>query len=263
VSPLFHHRWRQRTSLLALGALAGDEAAAAQAHAEACPACAEDLARLRRTLELAALDPLRRAEPPLGMPALLARVNARVDALARNESALPQTPRVMRAAWLVPAGALAAGVAAFLMFRPASTPRAPAAPVIVAERPVAVPEEMLGRMERGVTREQTARYLDEAQDLLLTVTSSRPCARQTRRVDVGQEAERSRDLLARRAMLVGTGGEDVASVRPVLRDVEYVLREVASLPSCARERDLQAIQREMSRRNLMMKIDLMTRELKG
>jgi len=133
----------------------------------------------------------------------------------------------------------------------------------VAERSVAVSDEMLGRMERTVTREQTARYLDEAQDLLLTVTSPRPCTRETRRVDVEQEAERSRELLARRAMLVGTGGDDVLSVRPVLRDVEYVLREVASLPSCARERDLQAIQREVSRRNLLMKIDLMTRELKG
>jgi hypothetical protein len=123
---------------------------------------------------------------------------------------------------------------------------------------------MLGRMERTVTREQTARYLDEAQDLLLTVTAPRPCARETRRVDVEQEAERSRELLARRALLVGTtGDDDVASARPVLRDVEYMLREVASLPSCAREQDLQAIQREMSRRNLMLKIDLMTRELKG
>ena len=82
-------------------------------------------------------------------------------------------------------------------------------------------------------------------------------------VDVEQEAQRSRELLARRALLVGASGEDVASARPILRDVEYVLREVASLPSCARERDLQAIQREMSRRNLLMKIDLMTRELKG
>jgi hypothetical protein len=62
---------------------------------------------------------------------------------------------------------------------------------------------------------------------------------------------------------MGMAGEDVDSVRPVLRDVEYVLREVASLPSCAREKDLLAIQREVSRRNLLMKIDLMTRELKG
>ena len=261
MSPLFHRRWRERTSLLALGALAGDEASAARAHAEGCPACAADLERLRRTLELTALDPVRRAEPPLDLPSLVARVNARVDALARDEA--PRTPRVVRAAWLVPAGALAAGLAAFLMTRPPSASRSAAVPVTVAERPGGLPDEMLGRMERSVTREQTARYLDEAQDLLLTVSAPRPCARETRRVDVAQEAERSRELLTKRAMLVGTGGEDVASVRPVLRDVEYVLREVASLPSCARERDLQAIQREVSRRNLLMKIDLMTRELKG
>jgi len=258
VSPLFHRRRAQRTSLLALGALSGDEAAAARDHAETCAACAADLARLRRTLDLVVLDPVRQAEPPLGVPALLARVNAKLDEAASSTSRFAR-----RAAWLVPAGALAAGLAAFLMLRPSISTPPTATPVLVAERSVAVSDEMLGRMERTVTREQTARYLDEAQDLLLTVTSPRPCTRETRRVDVEQEAERSRELLARRAMLVGTGGDDVLSVRPVLRDVEYVLREVASLPSCARERDLQAIQREVSRRNLLMKIDLMTRELKG
>jgi hypothetical protein len=258
VSGLFHRRWAERTSLLALDALDAREAAAVRAHAEGCGECAAELGRLRRTLELAALDPVREAEPPLPPPALLARVNARLDELARAES-LPRR----RAAWLVPAGALAAGLAALFLLRP-TTPGRPSAPVTVAERPAAIPEEMLGRMERTVNREQTARYLDEAQDLLLTVAAPRPCTRQTRRVDVEQEAERSRELLARRALLVGAGGDgDVASVRPVLRDVEYVLREVASLPSCARERDLQAIQREVSRRNLLMKIDLMTRELKG
>jgi hypothetical protein len=256
---LFHDRWRERTSLLALGALAGRGADEARAHVEGCGDCAEDLARLRRAVELAALDPLRTAEPPLGAPALLARVNARLDAAAA-------TPRgaAIRAAWLLPVGALAAGLAALLLWHRPPTPRSAApAPAVVADRGVAVPDDVLGRMERAVTRKQTARYLDEAQDLLLTVAAPRPCPRQTRRVDVEQEAQRSRELLARRALLLGPSGEDVASVRPVLRDVEYVLREVASLPSCARERDLQAIQREVSRRNLLMKIDLMTRELKG
>ena len=253
---LFHGRWRERTSLLALGALEGREADAARAHVEGCAPCAAELGRLRRAVELAALDPVRTAEPPIGGTALFARVRARLDA-----AAAPAPRRPWRAAWLVPAGALAAGLAALLLYRP-SPPPAPS-PAVVAEPQVAVPDDMLGRMERSVNRKQTARYLDEAQDLLLTVAAPRPCARQSERVDVEQEAQRSRDLLARRALLVGTNGEDVASVRPVLRDVEYVLREMASLPSCARERDLQAIQREVSRRNLLMKIDLMTRDLKG
>ena len=256
MSRLFHGRWRERTSLLALGALTGHQADEARAHAESCAECAEDLARAQRALELAALDPVRDAEPPITAAALLTRVNARLDEA-------PQTPRALRAAWLLPAGALAAAVAALLLsYRPPAPPSAAPAPA-VAERPGAAADDVVGRMERTVTRTQTARYLDDAQDLLLTVAAPHPCPRESKRVDVEDEARRSRELLARRALLVGTSGESVASARPVLRDVEYVLREVASLPSCARERDLQAIQREVSRRNLLMKIDLMTRELKG
>ncbi len=255
MSRFFHRRWRERTSLLAAGALPGREADEARAHVEHCAGCAEDLARSRRALDLVALDPVRNAEPPVSAAALLTRVNARLDAE-------PGTPRASRAAWLLPAGALAAAVTALLLtYRPPFPPSA--APPPAAEAPVVPADDVLERMERTVTRKQTARYLDDAQDLLLTVAAPRPCPREAKRVDVEQEAQRSRDLLARRALLVGTNGEDVASVRPVLRDVEYVLREVASLPSCARERDLQAIQREVSRRNLLMKIDLMTRELKG
>jgi hypothetical protein len=259
MKPWRHRGWLQRTSLLALGALEGRAAEEARAHVGGCAGCAEERARLRQALELAALDPVRTAEPPLGMPAILARVNARLDAAAAPKPRLAGRP-----AWLLPAGALAAGLAVLLLLRSFHTPSTtPSTPAPVPRAQVAVSEDMLGRMERTVTRAQTARYLDEAQDLLLTVAAPRPCSRQSRRVDVEQEAERSRELLARRALLVGTSGQDVASARPVLRDVEYVLREVASLPSCARERDLQAIQREVSRRNLLMKIDLMTRELKG
>jgi len=255
---LFHGRRRERTSLLALGALPAPEADEARAHAAVCAECGEDLARLRRALELAARDPLRAAEPPITAAALLTRVNARLDAVA------PAT-RARRAAWLLPAGALAAAVTALLLtYRPPFPPSAAPAPApAAAQAPSPAADDVVERMERTVNRKQTARYLDDAQDLLLTVAAPHPCPRESKRVDVEQEAQRSRDLLARRALLVGTNGEDVASVRPVLRDVEYVLREVASLPSCARERDLQAIQREVSRRNLLMKIDLMTRELKG
>ena len=79
MSPWRHRGRRQRTSLLALGALAGPEADEARAHVDGCAECAEELARLRQALALAALDPVRTAEPPLGLPALLARVNARLE----------------------------------------------------------------------------------------------------------------------------------------------------------------------------------------
>ena len=55
----------------------------------------------------------------------------------------------------------------------------------------------------------------------------------------------------------------MAGARPVLEDVSEMLREVAALDPCSRPEDLEAIQRQMSRQRLLMKIDLMTRELQG
>jgi hypothetical protein len=55
----------------------------------------------------------------------------------------------------------------------------------------------------------------------------------------------------------------VASAQPLLDDVEGLLREVAALPACVRADSLDAIHRQMEKRNVLMKIDLMTRELRG
>jgi hypothetical protein len=55
----------------------------------------------------------------------------------------------------------------------------------------------------------------------------------------------------------------VASVRPVLEDVDLVLREVAELPACARAPELGSIQQRIDERRLLFKIPLMTQELVG
>jgi hypothetical protein len=115
-----------------------------------------------------------------------------------------------------------------------------------------------------VARQQAVRYLNEAQDVLVTVAAApRACRRASQRVDVGEEARRSRELLSQRALLVEVGEDAVPTAAPVLRDVEEMLHEVALLEPCARARDLETIHREIGRRNLLMKIDLMTRELQG
>jgi hypothetical protein len=82
-------------------------------------------------------------------------------------------------------------------------------------------------------------------------------------VDVGEAPDRSRKLLARRALLVEGRPEAVASARAVLDEVELALREVAELPSCVRRRDVQRLRQDFDRRQLHMRIRLMTRELEG
>jgi hypothetical protein len=256
----FHGRWRREVSLLAAGALPEAERAAAERHAASCAACAADLAALRATLAVAAADEARAAEPPVAVEWLRARVHARLDAAGHAAR-----PRSRCVAWSAGLATAAAVVAATILSRPVPAPPAPSPAVAeaVGEPQIAVSDEALERMERTMARERTARYLDEAQDVLVTVSGApRRCDRKTQHVDMGDETRRSRELLARRAQL-DLDGSAALTAGPVLDDVEKVLREVASLENCARRRDVEAIHRHVERERLLMKMELMTRELAG
>jgi hypothetical protein len=257
---MLHERWRRRTSLLAAGALSGAEEARAREHAHSCEACSQELLALEGTLRALAADPARRAEPPLPLEFMRARVLARLAEAEPRRSASILLLRPI--GWsLAAAAAVALAVVAVRVEKPSLPPAASGTPVAES---ISVSEEALSLLERNLQRAQTARYLSEAQDVLVTVASAPArCDRETQKLDVADESRRSRELLRKRALLIDLLGEDVASARPVLEDVETLLREVAALEACARRKDIEAIQGEMSRRRLLMKIDLMTRELLG
>jgi len=259
-----HGRWRRRTALLALGALDEAEAARTRAHVGTCPACARDLAESGAALALVSQDPLRGAEPPVPLGALVARVRARLDEA-------PAGGRAWRPL-LAGAGLLAGVVLAVVVSRALlpTTPPEPASPAasVTASPPEAGPvadsADAMRRLEHTLERERAAHYLSDAQDVLVTVVSApQRCARRPSAVEVGPEAERSRELLARRRLFVETDAPSTVVARDVLDDVEEMLREVAALDACARPQDLEAIRGEIARRHLLMKIDLVTRELQG
>jgi hypothetical protein len=256
-----HRRWARRVALLAADALPPAERGGAAAHVQRCARCAEALAGLRRLDAILAEDPALEAAVPIPLEALATRVRARL------EESVPQAP-ARAAPRLLAAAAAAAAVAALagILVQRGPVAPPPAAPgggdASAAVGPAA--EELLRRMERSLAREQAARYLTDAQDVLVTVAAGPPPCPETRQtIEVEDEARRSRQLLARRALLVDLGRDDVASAHPVLAEVEEVLREVAALPSCIRPGRLRALERDIERRRLLMKIDLMTRELTG
>jgi hypothetical protein len=266
-----HGRWRRRVSLLAFDALEASERAATDAHLRGCRRCAEELEGRLAARRLLDDDPVARAALPVSFEALEARVRARLHETAGTpaaaSTAVPWTARLLSPLSLAASAAALAAVVGALLYGPWRAAEPPATAAVTPEEAgaAATPasEELMRRMERSLVREQAARYLNEAQDVLVTVTASPPpCPKGMLTVEIEDETRRSRELLARRA-LVELGRDEVASAQPVLAEVEQMLREVAALPSCVRPGRLQALEREIGRRRLLMKIDLMTRELQG
>jgi hypothetical protein len=260
---LEHLRTRGRVGLLAAGVLEGEERERARRHVERCARCRAEHDALVEVVGVLERDPLRGALPDVPAHVFAAQVEAAVDRTLR-------APATRRPRWVLVALPAAAAVAAASLLAPAVVSRlrpTPAATLAPIPRPPAdTPgtEEALARIEHAVAREHAARYLADASDVLVAVAASASdCDRAEDRLDMGEAPERSRALLEKRRLVVDSDGEAVASAQGVLDDVEVALREVSSLPSCVKRRDVERLRQQVEDRQLLMRIRLMTRELEG
>ena len=166
---LLHGRWRRRVSLLAAGALAARERADAARARRPCARCRARARRAWALLALLALDPAARAEPPLAASALVARVQ-------RAPRAEPAASRRARAglAWSWRRW-LAAAAAAWSPCSPCSTavrPRRPPAPRHRADRGGGLRRDARPARAQRWRASSAARYLSEAQDVLVNVAAA-------------------------------------------------------------------------------------------
>jgi len=256
-----HRRARRQLALLASGVLAGRERERTEAHLLRCPRCRAEHEELRAVVRAMEGDPLREAEPELPLAVLVDRVERQLDRA-------PRTSERRLRWWLLALPAAAAALAALALVPPLlerlRSTAVPESAVILPPSPATLAsEEALQRIERALAREQAARYLSEAGEVLVAVSASGDCDRRDGRLDVGVAPERSRELLAKRQLLVESGAEAVASAQPVLNEVEQALRDVAELPACVKRRDVERVRAQLERRQLLMRIRLMTRELEG
>lgn len=259
---LFHFRYRQQLGLLASSSLDPAEAARVRAHVAGCPSCQAEFGELSR------LTASLRADAALDRPLPVSSEALRTRVLARIRTSSPEPARrawslapAMSALGLVAIG-LGAGVLATRSSGPANEP-APGPARLQASADTAVNDAAFyERLEKTHTRANAARYLAEAQDILIQVRAAADCPDSPKdSVDVTAEAQTSRTLLKRRAALVSGSEETLLAAQGVMEEVEGVLQRVAELPKCTRRKDVDAIARTVDQRNLLMKIDLVAQEL--
>jgi len=260
-----HFRFTRRLGLLAAGVLNPTEASFVRSHIESCPSCRTELQGLERADAALRADAAIGRALPISSEALQTRVFAR---LREAPSSRPVVPAWSLASSLSAAGLIGIGLLAGIL----AARLAPLVPE-VAPVPVGVSLEDAGetasnndafyaRLEKTHLRADAARYLEDAQDVLVQMRAAADCPDSPQdSVDVAQEARTSRTLLKRRAALVSGSGETLLAARGVMEEVEGLLQQVAELPQCTRRSEVAAIARNVERKNLLMKIDMVAQEL--
>lgn len=263
---LAHFLYRDRLGLLAASVLDAAEAGRVAGHVANCAVCRLELEGLKRTSEALRADAAFERPLPISSEALRTRVLARIHASPQGAPARPAFSFVtaFSAAAFVGAGLLA-GILVTRIIAPAEVPAeisAAASDPAAAGDTSANDAAFYERLENNQVRANAARYLADAQDILVQVRAAADCPDSPQdSVDVAREAQTSRKLLRRRAALVSGSGEALMAAQGVLEEVEGLLQQVADLPRCTRRKDVDAIASRVDSKNLLMKIDLVAQEL--
>ena len=258
-----HFRYRRRLGLLAASALEPRAAEWVLKHTANCASCQAELGELTRAAGRLIADASIDRPLPISSQALRTRVLARI----RTEGPQAARKQAWNPGWALTAvGLVGIGLLSGVLatrFAPQSNEPAPSSPRLLESSDTLVNDTAFyERLQKTHLRANAARYLAEAQDILIQVAAAADCPDSPKdRVDVTREAQTSRSLLKRRAALVSGSGEALAAARGVMEEVEGVLQQVADLPQCTRRTDVDAIARKVDRRNLLMKIEMIAQEL--
>jgi hypothetical protein len=232
------------------------------AHLDACLACAATWRDLRALLDRVRAGDAFPREAEVDWP----RFTRETVARARAADASPAVAtgaggRAARAWFRVAATGFAAAAAVLVFF----ALRAPSPAPVPSARVDADTPGATSALRRNVARQAAARSLRDGRALLVELMQAPVrCRRQDGTVDIALEKERSRDLLRRLAMHQGslTGTEDRRIV-DLLAQMEGLLLQVSTLEDCAGSGAIEDLREAIGARQLLLRIDLVTREMEG
>jgi hypothetical protein len=225
-------------------------------HLRHCPACAGEWAATCRALAAVRAEDAFPREGEVDWDALARDTAARAPAARR--AAVPAAGRSRRwAAW----GGLVAAAACLLVV---VALRHPGRPGRDQARFTPAPG-MAGMLRQSVAREAAARSLREGRALLVDLMQAPVrCRRGDGTIDLALEKERSRDLLRRLAVHQGAlGGPEDGRIADLVGQMESLLLQVGTLDDCAGPHSLDELRAAIRRRQILLRIDLVTRDVEG
>ncbi len=186
---------------------------------------------------------------------------ARQAESAQDAGALPGWRGARRRPLLAWGGSLAAALIAIAIVlprfeRPVSPPDAGAPAVSV---------ESARLLQRNLARQGAARYLRASRSLLVSLIEAPVrCRRSDGAYDLSLERERSRELLRKKNLYIGSlGGLGDQRLADLVGQLEALLLQVSSFDDCTTARQIHDLRDAIERRQIMMRIDLVTRAVDG
>jgi hypothetical protein len=180
---------------------------------------------------------------------------------ARDAGALPgwRGPRLSPLlAWGGPLAALLVAITIVLprLDRTEAPPEADA-PAVSAESTL--------NLQRSVARQGAARYLRDSRSLLVgLIEAPVRCRRADGAYDLTLERERSRQLLRKKNLYLGSlGGPGDQRLADLVGQLEALLLQVSSFDDCTTARQIHDLRDAIDRRQILMRIDLVTRSMEG
>ncbi|MFQ5768572.1 MAG: hypothetical protein ACE5ID_11405, partial [Acidobacteriota bacterium] len=147
--------------------------------------------------------------------------------------------------------------------RPTTPPGPVGVPPMAGPGATIVSPQQVSRTQVALARSDTARYLAESRDVLLSFTElTVPCGQKN--IDVSVERQLSARLLRRKQYLEKSFHDvEIVRARRLATEIETLLTDIASLKNCASPRELDEIRERVRKHQLMMRINLLSTELES
>lgn len=279
MGPFGCSRARRAMPLRYYAALPVQDGEALDRHLASCAGCASDWESMRRALDAADPETVfpMEAQVDWDLQARATVMRARTAAAAgaaRPSDVSPPGPWRRPLVTLLPAAArwavlAAAALVAVLLVNgwpgrraagPDGVPSPSASASLPSDESV---RESAALIESRLARRGATRYLTDSRVLLLNlVQSPARCRKADGEFDITFEKEKSRELLRRKNL--HEGNLDALRDRrltDLVGQLEALLIQVVSLGDCASARQLHDLREQIEKRQILLRIDLFTREM--